>query len=46
MNPSCIHIFDVNELDFMFSGQIEINIEDWKNNTIYKGQYHKNNKVR
>jgi hypothetical protein len=45
VNQKAIQIFTVDELDFMISGQIDIDIEDWKKNTIYKGHYNENHKV-
>lgn len=40
-----VNIFHSYELDFLFSGQGEIDLEDWKANTIYKGNYHENHPV-
>lgn len=39
INKKIIQIFTVEELDFIISGQIEINLSDWRENTIYKGHY-------
>jgi E3 ubiquitin-protein ligase HUWE1 len=38
-------IFQPEEFAYELSGQIEIDLEDWKNNTIYKGHYNKDNKT-
>ena len=35
-------IFSVEELNFLISGQDNIDLNDWKENTIYKGQYNEN----
>jgi E3 ubiquitin-protein ligase NEDD4 len=40
-----ISIFNIEELDFLLSGQGEIDLSDWKSNTIYKGLYSENHKV-
>ena len=34
-----VSIFNVNEFDFMISGQNEIDLNDWKTNTVYMGYY-------
>ena len=38
-------IFSIDELNFLFHGQTEIDINDWKENTDYKGDYNENHKV-
>lgn len=38
-------IFSVEELNFLLSGQDNIDINDWKENTIYKGCYNENHPV-
>ena len=38
-------IFSVEELNFLLSGQENIDINDWKENTIYKGCYNQNHPV-
>ena len=38
-------IFSVEELSFLLSGQDNIDINDWKENTIYKGCYNANHPV-
>jgi hypothetical protein len=40
-----ISIFNVEEFDFLISGQGEIDLIDWKLNTQYKGVYNENHKV-
>ena len=38
-------IFSVEELNFLLSGQENIDINDWKENTLYKGCYNQNHPV-
>jgi E3 ubiquitin-protein ligase NEDD4 len=38
-------IFSTDELNFLISGQNDIDIKDWKENTEYKGNYNENHKV-
>ena len=45
MPREIIRIFHSYELDFLFSGQDEIELLDWKANTIYKGNYNENHPV-
>jgi len=40
-----IGIFTPEELDFLISGQIKIDLNDWKINTIYKGTFTENHPV-
>jgi E3 ubiquitin-protein ligase NEDD4 len=40
-----ISIFNAEEFDFLLSGQSEIDLADWKKNTIYKGIYNEGHKV-
>ena len=40
-----LSIFTVDEFDFILSGQMDIDLEDWKKNTIYKGHFNPNHKV-
>lgn len=40
-----IGIFTPEEFDFLISGQSEIDINDWKANTVYKGYYNENHPV-
>ena len=35
-------VFSVEELNFLLSGQDDIDIKDWKENTLYKGEYNEN----
>lgn len=37
--------FDAQELEWVIAGTPEIDLEDWKKNTDYRGGYHKNHKV-
>ena len=39
------NIFTIDEFNFIMTGQNEINIKDWKENTIYKGDFNENHKV-
>ena len=39
------NIFTIDEFNFIMTGQNEINIKDWKENTIYKGDFNKNHPV-
>ena len=45
MGNKICKIFQPEEFAYELSGQIEIDLEDWKNNTIYKGHYNKDNKT-
>ena len=38
-------IFTIDELNFLFHGQSDIDIKDWQENTDYKGEYNENHKV-
>ena len=38
-----IKIFSIDEFNFILSGQSEINLRDWKSNTIYKGNINEKN---
>ena len=38
-------IFSIDELNFLFQGQSEIDLNDWKSNTEYKGDYNEEHKV-
>ena len=40
-----IKIFTIEEFNFILSGQQEINLKDWKTNTIYKGNLTEKNEV-
>ena len=35
-------VFSVEEINFLLSGQNDIDLNDWKENTAYKGNYNKN----
>lgn len=39
---SLIKIFDENELELLMCGIQNIDVKNWKNNTVYKGDYHAN----
>ena len=45
VDQSSFSIFKLNEVDFILSGQLEINIDDWKKNTIYQGEYNEKHQV-
>ncbi len=34
-----LQIYSPYEFDFLLSGQSEVDLKDWRNNTIYKGIY-------
>lgn len=40
-----IKIFDENELELLMCGIQNIDVRDWKQNTLYKGDYHANHIV-
>ncbi|XP_065316225.1 E3 ubiquitin-protein ligase NEDD4-like isoform X2 [Gordionus sp. m RMFG-2023] len=37
-----IKLFDENEIELLLCGLGDIDVKDWKENTIYKGEYHQN----
>ena len=39
------NIFTIDEFNFMMNGQNDINLKDWKENTIYKGDFKQNHPV-
>ena len=39
------NMFTIDEFNFMLHGQREINIKDWKENTIYKGDFNEQHPV-
>jgi E3 ubiquitin-protein ligase NEDD4 len=39
---SLLKIFDENELELLMCGIQNIDVKDWKQNTVYKGDYHPN----
>ena len=45
MSDNIQGIFSTDELNFFISGQNEIDIKDWQENTEYKGDYNENHKV-
>ncbi|KAK3097984.1 hypothetical protein FSP39_015053 [Pinctada imbricata] len=42
---SMIQIFDENELELLLSGLQDIDVNDWKSNSAYKGEYNPNHPV-
>ena len=40
-----ISVFDADDLDFLICGAPEINVEDWKTNTQYRGDFNDKHKV-
>ena len=38
-------VFDINEIEMIVNGLPFIDIDDWENNTEYKGAYYKNHQV-
>jgi len=45
ISKDIIYVLDCDELEFLLCGDQEISITDWKDNTHYKGTYHKNHPV-
>ena len=45
MTHDIVKIFSLEEFDFLISGQNQIDLNDWKSNTIYKGVYTDSHKV-
>jgi hypothetical protein len=45
MSYDIVKIFSLEEFDFLISGQNQIDINDWRANTIYKGMYSESHKV-
>jgi E3 ubiquitin-protein ligase NEDD4 len=42
---SLIKVFDENELELLMCGIGNVDVKDWKQNTVYKGSYHPNHIV-
>ncbi|XP_037904254.1 E3 ubiquitin-protein ligase Nedd-4 isoform X4 [Hermetia illucens] len=40
-----LKIFDANELELLMCGIQNIDVKDWRDNTLYKGDYHRNHIV-
>jgi HECT-domain (ubiquitin-transferase) len=40
-----LSVFDEDELDFLLEGVQELNLEDWKTHTLYKGSFTPRHKV-
>uniref|UniRef100_A0A915BKB0 E3 ubiquitin-protein ligase n=1 Tax=Parascaris univalens TaxID=6257 RepID=A0A915BKB0_PARUN len=40
IEPEYLHVFDGDQLELILSGTVEIDIEDWRENTEYKGGYY------
>ena len=40
-----ISVFDIQELELLISGLEEVDIQDWKTNTVYTGIYNADHKV-
>jgi hypothetical protein len=40
-----LQIFDENEVELLLCGLQDIDVNDWKNNTVYKGEYNPNHPV-
>ena len=45
MSLHIVKIFSLEEFDFLISGQNQIDLDDWRINTIYKGIYWESHKV-
>lgn len=43
--PTLVKIFDEHELELLMCGILHIDVKDWKQNTLYKGDYHANHIV-
>ncbi|XP_053972093.1 E3 ubiquitin-protein ligase NEDD4 isoform X3 [Hylaeus volcanicus] len=43
--PTLVKIFDEHELELLMCGIQHIDVKDWKQNTLYKGDYHANHLV-
>lgn len=43
--PTLVKIFDEHELELLMCGIQHIDVRDWKQNTLYKGDYHANHIV-
>ncbi|XP_015176025.1 PREDICTED: E3 ubiquitin-protein ligase Nedd-4 isoform X5 [Polistes dominula] len=43
--PTLVKIFDEHELELLMCGIQHIDVKDWKQNTLYKGDYHANHIV-
>ena len=46
ISPTLLGIFNIWEFDLILTGSQDIDVEDWKRNCIYMGQYNENHKVR
>ena len=42
---SLIKVFDEHELELLMCGIGNVDVKDWKQNTVYKGSYHPNHIV-
>lgn len=40
-----LKIFDENELELLMCGIQNIDVKDWKKNTLYKGDYYANHRI-
>ena len=40
-----VSVFDIHELDFLLTGVPELNLHDWKQNTVYRGEFTATHKV-
>ena len=40
-----LSVYDEDELELFLCGEEKINMEDWRNNTKYKGDYNNQNQV-
>ncbi|XP_045216399.2 E3 ubiquitin-protein ligase NEDD4-like isoform X2 [Mercenaria mercenaria] len=45
ISSSMLAIFDENEMELLMCGLQDIDVNDWKNNTAYKGEYNPNHPV-
>jgi len=45
MPKGIVNALDNDELEYFLCGEYTINVEDWKNNTEYKGEYFPNHTI-
>lgn len=46
VDPRLVSVFDARELELVIAGTAEIDINDWRQNTEYRGGYHDSHQVR
>lgn len=45
VSPEILGIFNIWEFELILTGNQDIDVEDWKRNSYYLGQYNENHKV-